>query len=165
MAQNAKKYLAEALIILMKDKPLDEIRVSELVKRAGVSRMSYYRYFSDKTEILEYYMHYLFERFTLWEEQKGRAPYGSRRHIRESLEYFKEYSDFAMCIYKSGNDGIMLRAVNRYMQLQPNFEKRSPEKKFALYYYAGAIYNCYIQWVLEGFKTPVDKLTNILRRN
>ncbi len=162
MAQNAKKYLAEALILLMKDKSMDEIRISELTKRAGVSRMSYYRYFSDKPEILEYYMHYIFGLFTQWEAENSQAVFGSRQHIRDSLEFFRQYGDFARCIYNSGSDGIMLKTINTYMESQPGFRKNTPAKRYTLYYYAGALYNCYIQWVLEDFRTPVDKLTNIL---
>lgn len=162
MGQNAKKYLAEALILLMKDKSMDEIKINELTKRAGVSRMSYYRYFSDKSEIFEYYMHYIFGLFTQWEKENGVAPFGSKQHIRESLEFFRQYGDFARCIYNSGSDGIMLKTINTYMESQLEFRKSTPVLRYKLYYYAGALYNCYIQWVLEDFKTPVDKLTNIL---
>ena len=53
---SAKICLAEALIALMEQTPLDSIKIQVLAKKAGVSRMSYYRYFSNKIEILEFYI-------------------------------------------------------------------------------------------------------------
>ena len=53
MAQDAKQYIAEALLQLMEKKDLKEIHIKDLVAKAGVSRMSYYRYFSSKEEILQ----------------------------------------------------------------------------------------------------------------
>lgn len=163
MAANAKKYIAEALILLMKDHSIEEITVSELVKRAGVSRMTYYRYFDSKDEILEYYMHYIFNIFTQKEKKSDSpVPFGSAKHVQDSLTFFRQYGDFAKCIYQSGNDSIMLNMVNKYMQSQPGFNRGSTAKKYAFYYYAGALYNCYIEWVLEDFCTPVEELTRVI---
>lgn len=163
MRKNAKHYLAEALILLMKDSSIEEITVSDIVKRAGVSRMTYYRYFSAKEELLEFYMNYIFTLYMEQEQSYGKeVPFGSRKHLCDTLNFFREYGDFAKCIYHSGNDGIMLRMVNKYMKMQPDFHKDNSVKRFAFYCYAGAIYNCYMEWVLEDFATPVEKLTGII---
>lgn len=123
--------------------------------------MTYYRYFSDKEELLQFYMNYLFSLF-MEQEAVSHAPFGSREHVRDTLLFFRDYGDFARCIYRSGNDGIMLRMVNRYMAMQPGFETASAARRYAFYYYAGAIYNCYIEWALEDFATPVEELTGII---
>lgn len=44
--------LYKALIQLMNKKPYKEITISEIVKRAGVSRMAYYRNYNSKNDIL-----------------------------------------------------------------------------------------------------------------
>lgn len=41
-----------ALLQLMKKHPYEEIKITDIVKRAGVSRMTYYRNFDTKDEIL-----------------------------------------------------------------------------------------------------------------
>ena len=53
LLDTAGTYLAYALIDLMEKKPLEEISITELTKKAGVSRMSYYRSFNSKQHILE----------------------------------------------------------------------------------------------------------------
>ena len=48
-----RECLTTALIQLMKEKPIDRITITELVKRSGVSRTAFYRNYSSKEEILE----------------------------------------------------------------------------------------------------------------
>ena len=45
-----------ALLILMQKKPLNEINVSELCTKAGVSRVSFYRNFTSLEDILTKYL-------------------------------------------------------------------------------------------------------------
>ena len=47
-----KECLSKALIYLMNEKPFDSITISELVKRAGVSRTAFYRNYSVKEDII-----------------------------------------------------------------------------------------------------------------
>ena len=48
--------ITDALLILMKEKPLSEINVSELCNKAGVSRVSFYRNFTSLEDILIKYL-------------------------------------------------------------------------------------------------------------
>ena len=49
---HVKTSIINALIDLMKEKNFDAISVSEITARAGVSRVSYYRNFDSKEDIL-----------------------------------------------------------------------------------------------------------------
>ena len=48
-----RECLTTALMQLMKEKPIDKITITELVKRSGVSRTAFYRTYSSKEDILE----------------------------------------------------------------------------------------------------------------
>lgn len=48
---NARDYIIEATDQLLADKLYSSITVTDIVKRAGVSRMSYYRYFKTRDEL------------------------------------------------------------------------------------------------------------------
>ncbi|MBO4559726.1 MAG: TetR/AcrR family transcriptional regulator [Lachnospiraceae bacterium] len=48
-----RECLTTALMQLMKEKPIDKITITELVKRSGVSRTAFYRNYSSKEDILE----------------------------------------------------------------------------------------------------------------
>ena len=54
--QDSKDYLTTALFQLLQTKCLNEIKITDLVKRAGVSRMAFYRNFETIDEVLiEYF--------------------------------------------------------------------------------------------------------------
>lgn len=50
----SKRQLAGALEQLMEQKPLDQVRVSEIVALAGVSKQTFYHHFTDKYHLMEY---------------------------------------------------------------------------------------------------------------
>ncbi|HIS07210.1 MAG TPA: TetR/AcrR family transcriptional regulator, partial [Candidatus Choladocola avistercoris] len=50
-----KECLYTALLLLMEKKPYEDITITEIAKKAGVSRMSYYRLYKSKDDILEQY--------------------------------------------------------------------------------------------------------------
>lgn len=59
------EHLTNALLALLRDKPLEDISVSELCDLASVGRASFYRNFENKEEILRDYVHQI---FTEWIE-------------------------------------------------------------------------------------------------
>lgn len=51
-----RQCIGEAIIALVYKKDFDSITISDIVKTAGVSRMTFYHYFKDKTEALGNYL-------------------------------------------------------------------------------------------------------------
>ena len=47
------EYIIEALLLLMKKKEYKDISITEICERAGVTRMSFYRNFDSKEDILK----------------------------------------------------------------------------------------------------------------
>jgi AcrR family transcriptional regulator len=70
LPDTAGTYLAYALVDLMEKKPLEEISITELTKKAGVSRMSYYRSFDSKQHILEEHLQTIVRRFRIEGEKE-----------------------------------------------------------------------------------------------
>lgn len=73
---HVKTSIINALIDLMKEKSFDAISVSEITARAGVSRVSYYRNFDSKEDILIGSLNDLMARFT----EEINAVRATRRH-------------------------------------------------------------------------------------
>ena len=59
-----KNNIVRALIDLMKEKPYEEISISEIALQAGVSRVSYYRNYGSKEDILTETLKTLMARFS-----------------------------------------------------------------------------------------------------
>ncbi|MCK5761696.1 MAG: TetR/AcrR family transcriptional regulator [Candidatus Izimaplasma sp.] len=58
-----REWTFEALYRLLKIKKYDEIKISEIIKRAGISRATFYRNFSSKDDIIKIKVRTFFESF------------------------------------------------------------------------------------------------------
>ena len=61
--QLVRESIFTALMILMERKSFSEITITEIVNKAGVSRMSYYRNYNSKEDIINIYLDEMFEEY------------------------------------------------------------------------------------------------------
>ena len=85
--------ITDAVFELMKQKQLDDITVTEIIQKAQVARISFYRNYESKEAVLAGLVEDALEDF------KATADYDlsdcySVRHISRSLEYFIKYKDY-----------------------------------------------------------------------
>lgn len=163
MAKKAQIKIADALIRMLETTSLEEITIKELAGEAGVSRMSFYRYFLEKRDVLAFYMEYILGLY-MEQEKKSRKAFRSVDHIAESLSFFGQYKKFALVLYKTGMGGIMLDAVNEYIRVRAKQNKDDELKMYASYFYAGALYNIYMKWILDGEKIDVEALSAMIHK-
>ena len=165
LPDTAGVYLAHALMDLMEKKPLEEISITELTKRAGVSRMSYYRSFDSKQHILEEYLQTIIRRFRGEGEREG---YLGKRHIYNQLVYcfrfFRHYSRFALCLHNANLSSILLDGLNGYMKTYLLPKNADFTKRYRAYACAGTLYNLYIQWLMDGMKQSEETMAEIAFR-
>jgi len=111
---NVQEEILEALPILMARKKLNDISISELCERAGVSRMAYYRNYDSKVEILERHLDTLFELY-LKEVQSVSVtePYDFALMF---FRYFAGQKRFLRLLAKSGVQTIILERFERYLE-------------------------------------------------
>ena len=57
--QQTREKIVNALLTLIKEKPLSTITITELTQLAGVSRMAFYRNFSTKEEVFSSHLNYI----------------------------------------------------------------------------------------------------------
>lgn len=157
----SKLYMAKALIELMKTKALDDISITMLTRKAGVSRMSYYRYFSHKIEVLENYLDSLIETYYKEVDEKLSFEFQSREHIIQSLKYFKKHADLMLCLTRANLSPMMMERLNAYV-FKRSGSGESKNRKYQLFYYMGAIYNVYIEWLKGGLKESESDIADII---
>lgn len=59
-AQQSRKYITAALLELMKTCPYEKVTVKDITEKAGVARLTFYRNFTDKEDVLRKYLQELF---------------------------------------------------------------------------------------------------------
>ncbi len=159
--QHIRLHIAESLIMMMKKKQLEDITITELVKEAHVSRMTFYKYYRTKTCVLQDYMYEMVSAYMLDVEQKPEiGGFHERAHILHCFEFFREYREFAHVLILSGLQYIITNALNDYMDTYMTSDGN--DAKYKLYYYAGAICNVYLKWVENECAESPEELTDMI---
>ncbi|MCG7379754.1 TetR/AcrR family transcriptional regulator [Paenibacillus sp. ACRSA] len=144
-----KSSIEAALVLLMKDHAFEEITITGIVKRAGVSRTAYYRNYSSKEDILQ---------STLMEIIHKIVDAMNLHHpIQNSYDYWlalfqtlEQHIDCLQIILKVNMADIVLR------KLQETQLNRSKEDSVLIHYatcfWSGAIYSVAANWIRSGAK-------------
>lgn len=153
--------IGEALLSLLKQKDFSEVRVSDIVSRAGISRMTYYNYYHSKNDVLSDYLQeiihdYIRETTT----KKDIGTFHEYTHILHCLLFFDQYSDFFLTLVHANLYSIIINAINDYMvtQIFPSYQGSIYE----LYYYSGALLNTFIRWIDSGKQESAETIAKII---
>lgn len=66
--KHSKEYITEALLQLMKKKEYENITITDIAKRAGVTRITFYRNFNNKDDVIKQYLKNVFSEYK-WNDQ------------------------------------------------------------------------------------------------
>lgn len=153
-----KNCIVEALLSLMEEKDFKDISITEITKKAGVSRMYYYRNYYNKEDILNDYMTELIEEYHLRRKNKENSAY---LLMLCAFEYFKEHKDFIIALEKSNLSNIIQNKINDYMGIFYPDHKEEIVSQYRLYILSGALYNTCKMWLLSGAKETPEELAKI----
>ena len=139
-----KSYIMTSLFELMKEKNYEDITVTEIVKKAGVGRVTYYRNFESKDDIIRQYFKSETEDFLKKQIYKPRTK--------------EDYFDI---IKKAHLETLYLEFLNENMKI--NFiENNLSNNKYLPYMYVGVIFNTSMKWLESDCKESIDSLSKTL---
>lgn len=156
--------IGEALLTLMEQQDYDSIKISDIVAKAGISRMTYYNYYHSKTEILDDYLQEVVAKYLRSaadaEEQNTIGGFQDYDHILHALNFFDQYANFFMTLIHSGLHSVIINAVNQFMEEQvlPKYS----HSIYRLYYYAGALLNTFLKWEENEKKESAEEIAKII---
>lgn len=153
-----RKCISESLLELMKTQDFNDISITEITTKAGVSRMAYYRNYTNKEDILNDYMTELIEDF-----KENRKQYEDSVYLRYLLtfNFFKEHKDFLISMEKSNLSIIILNKINEYMTVfYPDYADNI-EDRYSIFILSGAIYNTCKMWIMNGLKETPEEIAQI----
>ncbi|MBR3645440.1 MAG: TetR/AcrR family transcriptional regulator [Lachnospiraceae bacterium] len=142
--QHTRMCIGDAIIELMKDNDFKHIKISDITKKAGVSRMTFYTYYHTKEEVVEDYLQEVIHGYIKLSYGKLSTDFPSYDNILMALNYFNDYRKFFLGMSRAGLFNMLIDAVNKYMDdyIIPNYNV-SP---YEIYYCAGGIINMFLKW-------------------
>lgn len=162
--QSIRMCIGKTLIGLLEKKQLEEIKITELVKGANVSRMTFYKYYKTKREVLSDYMYEIVNEYMKETvERKDIGGFRDYKHICHCFEFFKEYHSFALILINSNLYSVIIDALNDYMDTY--VLPKSSYSRYELYYYAGALCNIYMKWIEGGMKETPEEIAKIVYKH
>ena len=156
----AKECIVTALIELMKVRDYDAISITDITKKAGVSRMAYYRNYTSKEDILNKYMDEV--GFSIHEKI---AKMNTREEI---FDYYRElfgqlgaYRDLGITVYRAHLGELILENITKNMAMTFPPENESAAARYRHVYLAGAFYNVFIEWLKNGRQEECEEMARL----
>ncbi len=160
-----KECIFTALLILMEKKNFKEISITEITKKAGVSRMAFYRNYNSMEDIIKSYLDELFEDYSshLLNHEK---PY-DYESIRLFFSYFRKHEKLITNLANSNLTSLILDSAIVFLH---SFSKNivcekeySPEKeKYNIEFLAGGFYKVLMEWAKSGLKESDEEMAEIV---
>ncbi|MBQ6334234.1 MAG: TetR/AcrR family transcriptional regulator [Erysipelotrichaceae bacterium] len=155
--------ITEAILDKLEEKEFNKISVTEVIRKAGVSRMSFYRYYENLYDALCDYLNIIVNGYMIeGGEIDDPGVYMQLDHIEFSLNYFDRYVRYFITLNRHGLYAILMDAVNEYMMA--NIFPQKQLHMYELYAYAGALLNSFLKWEEDGKKESAHNVALMIYR-
>ncbi|MBO0455296.1 TetR/AcrR family transcriptional regulator [Enterococcus hulanensis] len=161
--QDSKDYLTTALLQLLEKNIYSSITVSQVVRRAGVSRMAFYRNFDSLDDVLfDYFSAIIKERFA---DILQHVPPTEKL---KSLEiFFKDFAKILEMSVSQGYEPIIRQVFNENMyhfyDSLPLFDAiKEPEKRYYIKFMSDGVYSIWREWLINNQKESLDTIHQLL---
>lgn len=152
------EHITNALIELLRYKPIADISISELCEAAGIGRASFYRNFDSKEDILKGYINALFREWTDEYEKKENRPLSDL--LGMMFSHFEMHRDF----YALLNERELVYLLKDVIigMCGPKLEHTKVEA-YASAYAAYTLYGWIEVWFMRGMKETAEDIMDMFK--
>ena len=169
MSTQTRNSLAVALKKRMETTEFSKIRVSDLLKDCNIVRSTFYYYFSDIYELLEWMLNT--ELIVLFE--KCDEIYTWDQGVTMLMEYVRDNSKMCLCAFHSIGREFLERMIykNCYVLMErfvntrfSNVEVAAEDKAFIMDFYVRAYVSALAAWLVGGMKKNPQAMVDMIER-
>ena len=151
-----KKQITAALLELLKEKPLSDISVSELTSKAEIGRVSFYRNYQNKEDILKEESDRLIKEWgKLYESNPESAP---ETLFPSLFDFYRDHRDFYTILYNAGMSSIMMETIIGTIPITPETQNLEAYMKS---FWAYGIYGWLLEWIKRGMPESGKELLTL----
>ena len=153
----AKECIATALFKLMKDKNYEDITITDIAKKAGVSRVTYYRNYNSKEDIITQYVDELGYQF----HQKTKhldLTKDTHTCVLTFFRYWRKQEEFLLSLQQANLSYIMLEHIKKSIH---QFTKTA-HQKYEAFHYVGSMHTILFEWIKGGTKESPEEMAEII---
>ncbi len=155
-----RHYIVEALFKLMSEYEYSKISVTDIAEKAGVGRATFYRYFKNKEEVIEFYFMHNTKQFIF---EQHYYPRCKADYVKVAHSVFEKFQKNKECFYllrRAHLEYLYLNFLNKKMV--ETFQRDYPENDlYQPYVFAGMIFNVSMAWLDGGCKEPASRIAEM----
>jgi len=162
-----KKCIRDSYFSLLKKKNTENISISEIVKLAGLSRMSFYRYYKTKDDIVRQYIEDSFQEFM--EELSNNPVKDLQVPVTLLFSYFRSNKTRIKILIEQGLFHLFFESFSHFLQesnlvinSKPNISEES--LKYYYQYINGGILNLIEGWMSGDMEESDEEMALVLQQ-
>lgn len=166
---NSKKFLKQALITLLEEKKISEIKVVMLCERAEINRATFYSHYKNVYQLFNEIIEDYFDSVCsfIFKINDTNASQTKKEMFKDFISYVDSNSSLFMMIFENSNNFEF--SSNQYKALQQKiYEKislHSPDSRYGEYLTNFFIYSggsILYTWAKNGKKESYEEISKIL---
>lgn len=153
----------KALMELLREKKASEITVTELIRRSGAARASFYRNYKSLDDVLQDKLDSMIADYDAHKPTEV-EEFKNYDFILNLFRFYEKYADVVLTAHRANVSIDMLDEITNYIVGVNGDMKATSISRYELYFYSGAWYNVVIRWLEGGMKeTPEDMASEFVR--
>lgn len=152
------EHLTDACLLLLRDKMLDDISISELCKSACVGRASFYRNFENKEDIIKTYVNRLFSEWISEYEKSDDKPIDEL--ILLLFSHFEKHRDFYSLMNERGLTYLLKDVIVKISGLKQGMPKIEAYSKA---FFAYSLYGWTEIWFQRGMEESAEEMAGLFK--
>lgn len=156
-----KECMADSLMKLMKNESFDKISITEITQVANVGRVTFYRNFNSKKDLLIYKFNLMFME---WFESKFKDidEFNNKSYkylLVEFLNLIYNLKDDFLVIYKANAFTIFQDFLYDGLWIHITLDEKLKYRKA---FFSYALYGVTLYWIESGFNKTPDEIVDII---
>lgn len=152
-------YMAQALLLLLRDMPYERVTVGAITKKAGVDRSTYYRHFDTKEAVVRYYYNSILRECRELFLRKKTTDF--HIYIRTRFEVLYAHKEDLLNLHRAGLSYLLLDVMMERFHQRAMSSPEPVEKQFRTSYHLGGIYNNMLLWFSHGMTESPEQMTEM----
>lgn len=156
--------IVTALFALLKTKKFENISISEIVNKAGVSRMGFYRNYESKENIIEQYILEIFIDTVTEIESNRDLDFNIQKVITTTLLHFQKHSKEIKLLLDKKLNALLYSCYEKCFYYLYKTTNPTQIRLYSTRMFIGEIYNLEMAWIETGMKETPEQLAKMYYR-
>lgn len=178
---NTSVKMSDALLDLLKTKPFAYITISEICKKAGVNRSTFYLHYENTADLLaetgqrlldDFRSYFMVDTVSLTSHfadcEEKELNFITEEYLHPYLSYIRDNRHVFATILKHANsfhfDAVFQRLFQHVFDpILHRFGYPAEERKYVMMFYLSGINALVLEWLKDGCRKSIEEVSHIIR--